>query len=271
MKILALILCICTLFTLTSCDMLQEYLDQYMSDANNSTENDENEKNPNANDKPDDNGENNKPDTNDSPMSSTEWENAIATENFDNITFTIQVMFPDSEEPYPMICKIDKDKASFSEGGYAEQVVDKATRDAICTIYVSTVLSIVNNFDNFTFDSVEGLFVSVDDIVYNVQIMEYDATITCTNTKVKIDGEKHIAEISCGMKQEYVEDGKPCSLEFDVVFNFFNYGTTVVPEIDSDNNDPDINDSLRFLREREIVHSQRFREAVEILKDTFLP
>ncbi|WP_338749738.1 manganese catalase family protein [Bacillus sp. FJAT-52991] len=31
--------------------------------------------------------------------------------------------------------------------------------------------------------------------------------------------------------------------------------------------DPDLNDSLRFLREREIIHSQRFREAVEILKE----
>lgn len=31
--------------------------------------------------------------------------------------------------------------------------------------------------------------------------------------------------------------------------------------------DPDLNDGLRFLREREIVHSQRFREAVEILKE----
>ncbi|KAB7672908.1 manganese catalase family protein [Bacillus sp. B1-b2] len=31
--------------------------------------------------------------------------------------------------------------------------------------------------------------------------------------------------------------------------------------------DPDLNDSLRFLREREIIHSQRFREAVEIIKD----
>ncbi|PLS18721.1 hypothetical protein CVD28_06280 [Bacillus sp. M6-12] len=31
--------------------------------------------------------------------------------------------------------------------------------------------------------------------------------------------------------------------------------------------DSDINDSLRFLREREIVHSLRFREAVEILKE----
>lgn len=30
--------------------------------------------------------------------------------------------------------------------------------------------------------------------------------------------------------------------------------------------DPDIKDSLTFLREREIIHSQRFREAVEILK-----
>jgi spore coat protein JC len=31
--------------------------------------------------------------------------------------------------------------------------------------------------------------------------------------------------------------------------------------------DPDLKDSLSFLREREIVHSQRFREAVEILKE----
>ncbi|MFM1653936.1 manganese catalase family protein [Brevibacillus sp. B_LB10_24] len=31
--------------------------------------------------------------------------------------------------------------------------------------------------------------------------------------------------------------------------------------------DPDLMDSLRFLREREVVHSQRFREAVEILKE----
>ncbi|WP_010650127.1 manganese catalase family protein [Oceanobacillus massiliensis] len=29
--------------------------------------------------------------------------------------------------------------------------------------------------------------------------------------------------------------------------------------------DPDLNDGLKYLREREIVHSQRFREAVEIL------
>ncbi|MEK4874413.1 manganese catalase family protein [Bacillus sp. FSL W8-0102] len=31
--------------------------------------------------------------------------------------------------------------------------------------------------------------------------------------------------------------------------------------------DPDLNDGLRFLREREIVHSQRFREAVELIKE----
>lgn len=31
--------------------------------------------------------------------------------------------------------------------------------------------------------------------------------------------------------------------------------------------DPDLNDGLRYLREREIIHSQRFREAVEIIKE----
>lgn len=31
--------------------------------------------------------------------------------------------------------------------------------------------------------------------------------------------------------------------------------------------DPDLNDGLRFLREREIIHSQRFREAAQILME----
>ncbi|MGO4350048.1 manganese catalase family protein, partial [Paenibacillus sp. MCAF9] len=31
--------------------------------------------------------------------------------------------------------------------------------------------------------------------------------------------------------------------------------------------DVDLQDSLKYLREREIIHSLRFREAVEILKD----
>lgn len=31
--------------------------------------------------------------------------------------------------------------------------------------------------------------------------------------------------------------------------------------------DPDLQDGLKFLREREIIHSQRFREAVELLKE----
>ncbi len=31
--------------------------------------------------------------------------------------------------------------------------------------------------------------------------------------------------------------------------------------------DPDLNDGLKYLREREVIHSLRFREAVEILKE----
>lgn len=31
--------------------------------------------------------------------------------------------------------------------------------------------------------------------------------------------------------------------------------------------DPDVNDVIRFLREREIVHFQRFGEAIEIAKE----
>ena len=31
--------------------------------------------------------------------------------------------------------------------------------------------------------------------------------------------------------------------------------------------DPDVNDAIKFLRQREVVHFQRFAEAMEILKN----
>ena len=221
MKILALILCLCAIFALTSCDMLIDYVEQYLPLEDTNIENDK------SNENADTDGTIGNSDAIELPITSSQWDEAIAIENFSNITFAIEVRYPD-KEPYPILCKIDGDRAAYSEGSYAEEIVDKETRDAIYTIYISTVLSIVESFDNFTYDAKSGLFTSDDDIVYNVTVMDYDATITASNTKVKVDTDKNIAEISCGMKHEFIENGKPDSLEFDVVFSFYNYGTTVV-------------------------------------------
>lgn len=227
MKILALILCLCTLFALTSCDMLVDYIEQFMPPEDTGVQNDKDGENSDADGtagNPDDNA----PDSDESPMTSLEWENATDVKNFDNITFTIEVVFPDTDKPYVIVCKIDGDTASYREGSYPETVADEETREAIYSIYINTVLSIVDNFDNFSYDGEKDLFVSAADIVYNVTVMEYDAVITASNTTVKIDKNKNIAEIDCNMKQEYKENGISESLEIDVVFSFTDYGTTVV-------------------------------------------
>ena len=211
-KILTLVLCLCIFFAIASCEALESIMDKI------------NPKDPEdpITDVP------LTPDEIIEAISKEEWNAALIEDKFNNVTFTIMVTMPGETEPYPLVCKLAGDKAAYSEGAYEEEEVDAETRDAIKAIYISTVLAMLENFENFTYDAENEVFVSPEDIVYNVTVMGYDAKITTSGTKVKFDTNKNIAEISCYMKQEFVEDGKPESLEFDAVFSFYNYGTTVV-------------------------------------------
>ena len=239
-RIFSLIVCICALFALTSCDMVIDYVEQFIPIKDNETFDDKDPLDENIQDTTkeddkeitdDETKDENDKDHDDSiggDISSNDWNSAIQQEKFDNVTFSIFVIFPGETEPYPVICKLDGEQAAYSEGSWPEEVVDEETTASIRSIYMNTVLAILDNFSNFTYDNTTGTFVSKDDIVYNVQVLDYDAKITASNAIVKLDTNKNIAEISCHMKQEYIESGTPESMEFDAVFAFYNYGTTVV-------------------------------------------
>ena len=202
-KILALMLCLCMAFAFASCDQLTEIIDKFKG------------------------GEDVIPDDIVESITKEEWNSAIAEEKFDNVTFKIVVTDPEESVPVTILCKLDGNKSYINDDGY-EDFGDAEVTAAMRNVYMNTVLAILNNFADFTYDAEKEIFVASKDIVYNVTVMEYDAKITVSNAKVKINTDKSIAEISCYMKQEYTENGKPCSLEFDAVFSFYDYGKTVV-------------------------------------------
>lgn len=237
-RILVLILSLCTIFAFASCDMVVDYVEQFLPIEDNEANDDKTPTEDNNDTTPDGTTpdgttpEGNDPDDNGTiggGITSDDWDAAIEQENFSNVTFSILVNMPDEDEPYPILCKLDGSKVAYSEGEYPEEIADEETAEGIRNIYINTVLSIVENVENFTFDATTGTFVGKGDIVYSVQVFGYDAKITTSNTVVKIDTDKNIAEISCHMKQDYVEDGRDYTLEFDAVFSFYNYGTTVIP------------------------------------------
>ena len=202
-RIFALAICLCMIFAFASCDQLTGIINSITGK-----------------------GDDNEPVV--IPMTKEEWDAAKSEEKFNNVTFSMRVKFDDEAETHLITCMLDGDNASFSEDGYEEDNIGREETEAIRSIYMNTVLAILDNFANFTYDKENNLFVSSADIVYNVTVIEYDAKITAKNVKVKIDENKHIAEIACHMTQEYVERGSHHALNLDVVFTFSNYGTTVV-------------------------------------------
>ena len=200
MKFLSLVLCLCAIFTLVSCDLLSKLEDGDTSELGKVTE--------------------------------EEWNAAISEEKFDNVTFAIVAHITSPYEVVDnIVCKIDDDKGWYSEeieDSHYEEYADEEILAALKSIYMNTTLAIVESFDNFDYDSATGAYVAKNEIVYNVIVTDYEAKITVTNVKVKLDAEKLIAEISCDMKQEYTSEYDNGTITLDAVFKFYDYGKTVV-------------------------------------------
>lgn len=240
-KILALMLCLCMAFAFASCDQLTEIIDKFKG------------------------GEDVIPDDIVEGITKEEWNSAIAKEKFDNVTFKILVTDPEESTTVTILCKLDGNKSYTNDDGY-EDFGDAEVTAAMRNVYMNTVLAILNNFADFTYDAEKEIFASSKDIVYNVTVMEYDAKITVSNAKVKINTDKSIAEISCYMKQEYTENGKPCSLEFDAVFSFYDYGKTVV-ELPGNNTTSEGGLAAAYENSCKYSNLSIYAEAIEKLND----
>ena len=167
-----------------------------------------------------------KKDKNLSPISKEEWNEIIASDNFKNFTFKYTATFSDQhqyDEPATGVLALANGKLS-----YNGEIQSSQAAEAAQTWYIDSALAIVNNFDDFVYDEKNNCYTTDKTIRYNVNIHDYNAKIEATNVVVEFDSDKNIAKISCDMLQKYEENGQPAELSLKVVFEFYNYGTTVV-------------------------------------------
>ena len=155
------------------------------------------------------------------------WESAIADSNFQNVTFTVDATFYsgyEAQEHSVSVMKLTSDKA-LADG---ELMTDEESVNSLREWYVSTTVALINNFEDFEYDSEKKCYFSEDGVVYDVTIMDFDAKITATNISVTLDSDMNIAKIDCDMKQEFSVNGAPVTYVLHTEFTFSDYGKTVI-------------------------------------------
>ena len=161
-----------------------------------------------------------------------EWQEAIKEEKFNNVTFGYSVLFEGHTEKDTGVAYLDGNRVAFAESGREPELMDEEESEALRNIYIKTTLAVLEKFDSFTYDVTMGAFVSTATIIYDVNVLGTAATITAKNVMVRLDGDGNIAEITCDMQHDYVENGQKGQLVMVANFTFTNYGTTIVPTVD---------------------------------------
>ena len=159
-------------------------------------------------------------------ISEEKWDSMIQLANFDNVTFFYEATFIGGDKeggPYGGTFKLLSDRIIAN----GEVDDNPETMNAVKTWYVGSALAIADNFDLFVYDKANDCYNATENIVYSVNILGYDATITAADAIVRLDADMSIAEITCKMTQEFEEDGNPKTFILDVTFRFSDYGTTV--------------------------------------------
>lgn len=160
-------------------------------------------------------------------VNESEWNAAIQSQKFDNVTFTYNATFTSGYD------EVGPHKGTFELVENGMLMDGKPTsaeeRTAAKTMFVDTAVAIVNNFSMFEYDKENNHYSSKENIVFNTTILGYEATITAENVLVVLDADNNIAKISCKMTQKFQGDGgNLTTYVLDTEFTFSNYGTTTI-------------------------------------------
>ncbi len=186
-------------------------------------------------------------------MTKDEWKELSAETNFENVTLDIWGAYVSGSRNVQILGE-GKDIGTFKidgDSGYGYEYYEEnreytMTADilsAVKNLYMGTALTMLENFEDFTYNEESQAFLSNKTIVYDVNIVSYDnliATLTVQNVKVEVLPDGYLGKISCDMKQQVLEEKNPNADEYlqeeigfevdvKVVFSFREYGTTVLP------------------------------------------
>lgn len=155
------------------------------------------------------------------------WNEAIQADNFNNVTFSFSGKFisgpQGSQDDFSCVCKIDGDSATMDG-----ELMESEFVPSLKNVYINTANAIVKDFGDFTYDEASKTYKSKQDIVYTVNVMNTDTTITAQNVCVTLDDANKIASIACMMKQNFTQDDKQQEFTMNITFTYSGYGTTVL-------------------------------------------
>ncbi len=166
-------------------------------------------------------------------VTKTEWNLSIAPALFNNVTFEYVALFTAGYSdvgPHTGYNKLAGDTMD-SNG----EVTNRADMIAVVKAwYIDTVRTIVNNFDDFEYNSNTKQYVAKNDIVFVTSIemptVKGDTTITAKQTTVEFNENANIAKVACNMTQEFLDAQTQTQMKYvlNVEFIFSDYGTTVI-------------------------------------------
>ena len=157
--------------------------------------------------------------TNENGINEAVWNSMLDIDNFENFTVKFYGSFSNGEE-FLVFNKVEKN-AILTEGKVytnAEEVANMKTS------FFNIILPLLDNFENFIFDSTNNVYNSTTQIVYDTNFDGRNVTITANDVAVTIDANNHLSSMSCNMKQEFDEQ----ELNLVVTFEFSDYGTTQI-------------------------------------------
>ena len=167
-------------------------------------------------------------------MTEEKWNNIVKLSSFDNVTFELDAIGIEGVSSTSSIVKIAGNKCLIDD-----EIGHEVEINNVKELFIKTMLMLVNNFSDFTYDEENDLFVANKTISYvleNMMIADVDGNntsigdviITAENAKVELDENMKIYKITCHMTQDFYMYNMPQKFVIDVKFTFTDYGTTVV-------------------------------------------
>ncbi len=167
-------------------------------------------------------------------VTKTEWASSIDSALFNNVTFQYTALFTEGYSydvgPHNGYFKLAGDNMDTNG-----EVTDNQDMIAVVKAwYIDTVRAIVNNFNDFEYNSSTKQYTAQKDIVFVTSIemptVTGDTTITAKQTVVEFNEASNIAKVTCNMTQEFLDAETQTQKKYvlNVEFVFSDYGTTVI-------------------------------------------
>ena len=163
-------------------------------------------------------------------------------ENFDNVTFTYEVLFNGEENARKSTTKFTKEGVSAIYGEGEEEAVSESVAELLKDTYIDVTLTAIEKFAEQEYENDGNKFVCKSGIVFDVTIPLTEkmsdgalkttyatAKLMVSNMSVKINSEGLLEEFEFDMIQSYnISGNQKGTKELHGVFKFAEYGKTVV-------------------------------------------